>query len=77
MSSLCDRLEEIQGLIKLFAGDVEQLASRLGPRAPVEMDGEIAGVRRAYARAVFALVEALAEQHKRLLLDLLRTDRSL
>jgi hypothetical protein len=70
MSNLCERLEEIQGLRDIFAEDVRQVRSRLVQRAPAEIGSEVAGARRAYVRAVFALVEALAEQHKRLLLDL-------
>jgi len=71
MSDLYDRLEEIQGMTRVLIGDVVQLRGQLGGRsiqdAPRE---EEYGARRAYVRAVFALVEATVEQHKRLLLDL-------
>ena len=71
MADLCDRLDEIQGMTRILAADVERLRPTLG-----ELDIQAAisdseeGNRRFYVRAVFALVEAVVEQHKRLLLDL-------
>jgi hypothetical protein len=38
--------------------------------SPSRFDNHAAGVRRQYVRAVFALIEAVAEQHRSLLVDL-------
>lgn len=71
MSDLYDRLEEIQGMTRVLAGDVQRLGRQLGDRSiQSEVSDEQAGARRAYIRAIFALIEAIVEQHKRLLLDL-------
>lgn len=71
VSDLYDRLEEIQGMTRVLGGDVERLARTLGDRSPVaETSDEQYGLRRAYVRAIFALIEATIEQHRRLLLDL-------
>lgn len=71
MSDLYDRLEELQGMTRVFGGDVERLKSLLGERSvQAAVSEEQEGWRRFYIRAVFALVEAAVEQHKRLLLDL-------
>lgn len=71
MSDLYDRLEEIQGMTRALLGDVERLRQQLGSRS-IQHDrtAEQEGARRAYVRAVFALIEATVEQHKRLLMDL-------
>ena len=71
MSDLYDRLEEIQGMTRVLIGDVERLRPQLGSRS-IQDDKTIEqeGARRAYVRAVFALIEATVAQHKRLLLDL-------
>ena len=71
MSDLYDRLEEIQDMSRVLTGDVERLRAQLGSRSIQDaITDEQSGARRAYVRAVFALVEAIVEQHKRLLLDL-------
>jgi hypothetical protein len=75
MSNLYDRLDEIQGVTRVLANDVRRLKEQCGPRTPEEIDGDISICRRAYVRAAFALIEALVEQHKRLILDL--ADRTL
>lgn len=71
MSDLYDRLEEIQGMTRVLIGDVERLRQQLGSRS-IQDDKTVEqeGARRAYVRAVFALIEATVEQHKRLLMDL-------
>lgn len=68
---LFDRLEEIQDLTRVLAGDVKRLHVTLGGRSIQDgpSDDEYSA-RRAYVRAIFALVEAIVEQHKLLLLDL-------
>lgn len=70
MNDLYTRLEQIQGVRDVLSGDVRQLEKRFGPRCPVEIDSEPAGIHRQYVRAVFALIEAVVEQHGRLVLDL-------
>lgn len=70
MSNLHDRLDEIQGVTKVLAGDVRRLRQQCGPRALEEIDSGVSTGRRAYVRAVFALIEAVVEQHKQLVLDL-------
>lgn len=71
MGDLYDQLEELQGMVRVLTADVERLRPRLGPRdirAAVPDDEEMA--RRLYVRAIFARIEAIVEQHKRLLLHL-------
>ncbi len=68
MADLYDRLDEIQGMTRVLTEDVERLRPLVGEDVAIS-DGEEAN-RRFYVRAVFALVEAVVEQHKRLLLDL-------
>lgn len=71
MVDLYDRIDEIQGMTRILGADVDRLRPMLG-----ELDIQAAlseseeGNRRFYVRAVFALVEAVVEQHRRLLLDL-------
>jgi hypothetical protein len=68
MSDLYNRLEELQGMAAVLIDDVEHLRSLIGVDASISKEEELN--RRFYVRAVFALVEAVVEQHKRLLLDL-------
>jgi hypothetical protein len=71
MSDLYDRLEEIQRMVRVLTRDADTLRGPLGGRSiQDDVTDQQAGARRAYVRAVFALVEAVVEQHKRLLLDL-------
>lgn len=71
MSELYERLEEIQGMTRALTNDVGQLRPLLGERSiQVAVSETEEANRRFYVRAVFALVEAVVEQHKRLLLDL-------
>ncbi len=70
MSHFYNRVEEIQGVLQVLLGDVRRLEKTFGRRGPVEIDGEAAGAQRCYIRAVFALTEAVVEQHRLLLLDL-------
>ena len=63
------RLEQIQSVRHILSQDVRRLENLIGT-APVEIDSESAGIRRHYVRAVFALIEAIAEQHRLLLLEL-------
>lgn len=71
MSDLYDRLEEIQGMAHVLLEDVRRLSIQLDDRlTSTDLTGEQSGQRRDYVRAVFALIEAIVEQHKRLLLDL-------
>jgi uncharacterized protein (DUF1778 family) len=71
VADLYDRLEEIQGMTRILTGDVRRLSPRLGERTiqAAVTDAQESN-RRFYVRAVFALVEAVVEQHKRLILDL-------
>jgi hypothetical protein len=71
VSDLYDRLEEIQGMVRILTSDVELLKPNLGDLSgqAVLREAEAAN-RRSYVRAVFSLIEAVIEQHKRLLLDL-------
>ena len=64
MSDLYTRLEEIQGMNRVLSDDAHRLSTQLGDRS-IQPD-EQAGLRRAYVRALFALIEAIVEQHKRL-----------
>lgn len=71
MSDLYDQIEELQGMTRVLTADVERLRRRLGSRdiqGKTTEDEEMA--RRLYVRSVFALIEALVEQHTRLLLRL-------
>jgi hypothetical protein len=71
MADLYDRLDEIQGMVRTLLGDLRQLGPVLGDRSPqAHVADEQAANRRFYVRAIFALIEAVIEQHKRLLLDL-------
>lgn len=71
MSDLYDRLDEIQGMTRVLAGDVDRVQPLLGDYSiQAHVSDEQEGHRRFYVRAVFALIEAVVEQHKRLLLDL-------
>ena len=70
MTNLYDRLDQIDGVIRALGGDVSRLKNQLGPPAPADPFSEAAGIRRLFVRAVFALIEAVVEQHKLLLLDL-------
>lgn len=69
MNDFYSRLEQIQGVIRVLSGDAFRLEKAFGPRCLVEIDSEVAGVHRHYVRAVFALIEAVVEQHRLLLLD--------
>ena len=66
---LYDRLEELQGMTHVLIDDVRLLEPRVGELNPNVTDEEKAH-RRFYIRAIFALVEAFVEQHRRLLLEL-------
>ena len=71
MSDLYDQIEELQGMARVLTDDVERLRPQLGSRdiqVAVTDNEEMA--RRLYVRSIFALIEALVEQHKRLLLKL-------
>ena len=71
MADLYERLEEIDGVARVLFGDVERLSHGLGGRSIQDgVSEEEDGARRAYVRAIFALVEAVVEQHKLLLLEL-------
>lgn len=74
MNDLLCRLDQIEGVIQALESDVRRLEKTcFGLRVQVEFDSESAGARRHYVRAVFALIEAVVEQHKCLLLDLWRS----
>src|SRR5689334_4140429 len=66
---LYTQLEELQGMTRLLIDDVGLLRKKLGERSPEPTDEEKAN-RRFYVRAVFALVEAFVEQHRRLIVQL-------
>ena len=71
MADLYDRLDEIQGMTRVLTAHAKRLATGVGDRSvQAEITEEHAGTRRVYVRAVFSFVEAIVEQHKRLLLDL-------
>ena len=58
-------------MTRVLTGDVERLRPLLGERSiEAALSDEEEGNRRFYVRAIFALIEAVVEQHKRLLLDL-------
>src|SRR5947207_13122180 len=58
----------------LLIDDVKLLKPKVGELKPNVTDEEKAN-RRFYIRAVFALVEAFVEQHRRLLLELCESNR--
>ncbi len=66
---LYNRLDELIGMTHLLIDDVNLLKPGVGALAPNPSQAQEAN-RRFYIRAVFALVEAFVEQHRRLLLDL-------
>jgi hypothetical protein len=71
MSDLYDRIEEIQDMVRILTSDVDCLKPKLGERnISAELSKNEEANRRFYVRAVFSLIEAVVEQHKRLLLDL-------
>ncbi len=72
--ALYDRLEELQAIAHLLIDDVNLLKPKVGELNPNVSDEEKAN-RRFYVRAVFALVEALVEQHRRLLLELCESNK--
>lgn len=63
------RLEELQGMTRLLIDDVGRLQGELGAGHPDPSPAQETN-RRFYIRAVFALVEAFVEQHRRLLVEL-------
>jgi hypothetical protein len=71
MGDLYDQLEELEGMTQVLTCDVERLRSRL-PSHDIQatVNGEEEAILRLYVRAVFALIEALVEQHKQILLQL-------
>jgi len=66
---LYGRLEELQGTTRLLIDDMNRLHVGMGRFEPNPTPDQET-TRRSYVRAVFALVEAFVEQHRRLLLDL-------
>jgi hypothetical protein len=71
MSDLYDRIDEIQGMVRILTSDVDYLRPKLGERSiQVQLSEAEEANRRFYVRAIFSLIEAVVEQHKRLLLDL-------
>jgi hypothetical protein len=66
---LYGRLEELQGMTRVLIDDVTRLKPLVGGGNPDPTEEEKT-YRRAYVRAVFALIEAFAEQHRRLLVEL-------
>ena len=62
---LYGRLEELEGMTRLLIDDVGLLRPLVGEGEDDPSAGRKA-YRRCYVRAVFALVEALVEQHRRL-----------
>jgi hypothetical protein len=71
---LYDRLVELQGMTHLLIDDVTLLKPKVGELNP-DVTKEEEANRRFYIRAVFALVEAFVEQHRRLLLELCESNR--
>lgn len=59
-------------MTRLLIDDVARLREQLGDGELKPSDAQLTN-RRFYVRAVFALVEAFVEQHRRLLLDLAAT----
>jgi hypothetical protein len=71
MGDLYNRIEEIQGMVRILTSDVDYLRSSLGERSiQVDLSEIEEANRRFYVRAIFSLIEEVVEQHKRLLLDL-------
>jgi len=62
-------LEELQGMTRLLIDDVNRIKPTIGEGNGNPSDEHFAQ-RRCYVRAVYALVEAFAEQHRRLLIEL-------
>jgi hypothetical protein len=54
----------------VLGGDARQLERQFGQRSEIAYNDPAGGVHRLFVRAVFALIEAVVEQHKLLLLDL-------
>jgi hypothetical protein len=71
---LYTQLEELQGMTRLLIDDVTLLKPQIGERDPDPSD-EVNANRRFYVRAAFALVEAFAEQHRRLLVHLCQSGK--
>jgi hypothetical protein len=71
---LYNDLEELQGMTRLLIDDVKKLRPKVGEGSPDPSDDEKA-YRRFYVRAVFALVEAFVEQHRRLVIHLCRAGK--
>lgn len=63
------RLEELQGMTRLLIDDVTRLQGEIAAGSPDPNELQQTN-RRCYIRAVFALVEAFVEQHRRLLVEL-------
>ncbi len=63
MADLYTNLPEVDGMVRVLSADVQQLSTQLNSEYS-------STTQRTYSRAVFALVEAILEQHKKLLLDL-------
>jgi len=71
LADLYSRLEEIQGMVHVLTKDIELLQPLLGNRSiQSEPNKQEEANRRFFIRAIFSLIEAVVEQHKRLLLDL-------
>jgi hypothetical protein len=66
---LYNDLEELQGMTRLLIDDVNLLRPRIG-EGKLDPSDEEKAYRRFYVRAVFALVEAFVEQHRRLVIHL-------
>jgi hypothetical protein len=69
-----DRLDEMEGVLRVLTKDVKLFREQCNGTEPQEVDSTSSGCHRAYVRSVFALIEAILEQHKSLLLDLLDSD---
>ena len=66
---LYGRLEELQGMTRMLIDDVSLLRPLIG-EGDDDPSAVMKSCRRCYVRAVFALVEAFVEQHRRLLVEL-------
>jgi hypothetical protein len=66
---LYNDLEELRGMTRLLIDDGNMLRPKIAEGNPDPSDDEKA-YRRFYVRAVFALVEAFVEQHRRLVIHL-------
>ena len=71
---LYTQLVELQGMTRLLIDDVTLLRPTIGEGNPDPNKQEKAN-RRFYIRAVFALVEAFMEQHRRLLVHLCQSGK--